>query len=118
MLHLQARIYLHEVKTLRLLIVKKLDRPRVAVLDRRQQVNCCSTQSNAYRFRQNRGRCLLDHLLIAALNRTVTLAEMNGRPSAVPHYLDLDMPRALDKAFEIKRTITERLTRGRGRLIE
>src|SRR5208282_4771010 len=56
-------------------------------------------------------RGLLEQFLVPALQRAVAFAEMNDATPAVADQLHLDMPRAVEKAFEINRIIAERRAR-------
>src|SRR6266568_9628634 len=47
-------------------------------------------------------------VLVAALQRAVALAEMNGASLAVAEHLDLDMARPLQILLEVDRVIAER----------
>ena len=56
-----------------------------------------------------RGRgAFLQHLLVAALQRAVALAEMDGVALAVAEHLDLDVARLLQIFLEIDRVVAER----------
>ena len=56
------------------------------------------------------GAGFLEHLLVPALDRAVALAQMDAMPVAVEEDLDLDVPGALDQAFEDQPLVAE----GRG----
>src|SRR6185312_13682396 len=56
---------------------------------------------------QGRGGAFLQHLLVAALQRAVALAEMDGGPLAVAGDLQLDMPRPLEEALEEDGVVAE-----------
>src|SRR2546422_3326102 len=60
-------------------------RAREAIFDRRRQI---------------RRRRLLDQLLVATLDRTVALVEMDDGSRAVAEHLDLDVTRALEIALD------------------
>src|SRR3546814_16217240 len=54
-----------------------------------------------------RGGCLFDHLLVAALQRTVALAERQDAARAVAEHLNLYVARAADIAFEKDAVVPE-----------
>ena len=56
-------------------------------------------------------RRLLEHLLVAPLNRAVALAECEHRAVPVGEQLDLDVPRALEVALEEHGVVAERGSR-------
>src|SRR5258708_10212714 len=111
MLDLEPSVNLHEIKLPAFLVVKKLDRTGISVSNRRKQIHRCAMQLSTHRRRQDRGRRLFDHLLVAALNRAVSLAKMHGSAGAVSHHLNLHVPRAIDESLEIERAIAKRLPR-------
>src|SRR5260370_7640602 len=92
MLDLEPSVNLHEIKLPAFLVVKKLDRTSISVSNRRKQIHRCAMQLSTYRLRQDRGRRLFDHLLIAALNRTVSLPKMHPSPGAVSPHPTLHSP--------------------------
>ena len=54
-----------------------------------------------------RGRGLLDHLLVAALHRTVALEQVQDVALLVAYDLHLDMPPVLDEPLDEERIVTE-----------
>src|SRR5690606_22653769 len=54
------------------------------------------------------GGGLLQHLLVAALERTVALAQVADVAEGVGHDLDLDVPRGLEVALHIDGVVAER----------
>jgi hypothetical protein len=71
----------------------------------------------ALRRRQQRGRRLLDHLLVPPLEAALALAEVDAAAVAVGEHLDLDVPRAPDVPLEQQLAVPERghgLAAGRG----
>jgi hypothetical protein len=54
-----------------------------------------------------RGRRLFHHLLMAALQRAVALAQMDHVAEPVAQHLDLDMPGVADEPLEIERIVAE-----------
>src|SRR5687767_13444731 len=57
---------------------------------------------------EGRRGALLQHLLMAALERAVALAKMNGIALAVARDLNLDVPRTLQIFLQIYRVVAER----------
>src|SRR6185503_11440649 len=56
-------------------------------------------------------RRLLEHLLVAALDRAVALAEVNAVPVPIEEDLDLDVTRALDEPLQDQPLVAERALR-------
>jgi len=54
-----------------------------------------------------RRRRLLEHLLVAALQRALALAEREALPVVVGQHLDLDVARALDELLEVDGVVAE-----------
>src|SRR5699024_9661376 len=60
-------------------------------------------------------RCLLDDLLVAALQRAIALVEVDDLAERIRKHLHLDVPRRYHRLLEVHRTVTEcrrGLTRG------
>ena len=111
MLDLQTRVDLEKVKLLVLRVVHELDRSRGAVADRPPEA-CGGRQQTSAQFRGDpRSRSLLDHLLVAALNGTVTFAERDDAASTVAEDLHLDVACLLDIALEEHPAAAEVLAR-------
>ena len=92
MLDLKPRVHFEEIE-IALLVDDELDRAGRAVIDGSRQRD----RLPAHRFAgfgvEKRARRLLDDLLVAALDRTLALAEINNVAVVVAEHLDLDMPR-------------------------
>jgi hypothetical protein len=56
---------------------------------------------------ERRARRLLDDLLVAALDRAVTLAHVDGVAEAVHRDLDLDVAVVVEELLEIERVVAE-----------
>src|SRR4029079_16194485 len=54
------------------------------------------------------GRRLRDHLLVAALDRTVALVEVHGAAVLVAEHLDLDVARPDDRLLDVDGVVAER----------
>src|SRR6185503_3075057 len=50
---------------------------------------------------------LFDDFLVTALERAVALAEMDDRTLAIPEHLHLDVPRALERFFDVHARASE-----------
>ena len=106
MLDLDARVHLDEIELA--ILVKKLDRADAEVLQLAHGLGD-DLADLVTRDDVERGRgAFLHHLLMAALQRAIALAEMNGVAAAVTNQLDLDMARSLQIFFEIDRVVAER----------
>ena len=110
MLHLKAGIHLEEIEVL-VLIHHELQRPGTVVTD---------FLASLHRYGQHllasgllhewRGR-FLDHLLVTALDRALTLIQMDHVPIFIPEYLHLDMMGVLDILLDIDGIVSERVGR-------
>src|SRR6185437_7648317 len=89
----------------------ELDRPGRAILRGLGERNGLSAHAPARRRVEKRARRLLDHLLVAALDRAFALAEMNDVAMRVGEHLDLDMPRLGDVFLDEDAVIAEGRTR-------
>jgi hypothetical protein len=102
MLHLQARVHLHEIEAVGAQTVAgihdELNSPRPGIADRLRRAHRCGAHLGPHLGRHaGRGR-LLDHLLVPPLQRAVAFEQMHGaRP--VAEDLHLDMARLLDEFF-------------------
>ena len=101
MLDLDARVHFDEEEFAGRLIVEEFERTRAAIADgaghlHRGRAECLARG----RVEIVRGG-LLPHLLSPALDRTVTLVEVNG-VDAVTEYLDLNVTRPGNEALKIK----------------
>jgi hypothetical protein len=68
--------------------------------------------------RDDRGGGFLEHLLVAALQRAVALAEMDGVALAVAEHLELDMARVAEIFLDIDGVVAERALRLGARLAD
>ena len=109
-LDLQPRVHLHEMK-LAIAIEQKLERACALVPDRAHGSHRGGAHALAQLGTDRRRRRLLDQLLVAALHRTVALAQVNRMAVAVGKDLDLDVPRFDDGPLEHHRGLAERVQR-------
>ena len=106
MLDLDARVHLDEVELS--LLVEELDRSNSEIFELAHRVCRRLSHRAACRLVQRRAGAFLPDLLIAALQRAVALAEMDGAAIAVAEHLDLDMSRTRKIFFEVESIIAER----------
>ena len=116
-LNLQARIHLHEEERRRVLRRhNELHRARADVADRAGRVTGRFTNCAARFLIQQRARCFLDDLLMASLQRALTLAQVDYIAVFICENLHLDMPRGVDEVLDEQGVIAEgtrRFTTGR-----
>ena len=110
MLDLEPRVHLEEVEVARA-IDDELDRAGRAVVHGARQRCRLLAHRAPRRGVEERARRLLDHLLVAALDRALALAEVEHRAVAVGQHLDLDVARRLDVALEEHPVVAERRAR-------
>ena len=108
MLDLDARVDLDEIDFLPRDIVQEFCGSGVAIIDARRERDRCLLQFGAKPVGQRRRRGFLDQLLVAALDRTVALAEMHDIALAVAHHLHLDVARFGDEHFHEQGAVIER----------
>src|ERR1051326_833031 len=106
MLHLDARVHLHEIEVA-VHIQEKLHRPRTRITQLLTRSPRRFAHALAQLGRQYRRRCFFHQLLMASLNRTLTLAEVNTLAKLIRHHLYLDMPRLFDVAFNVDAAVVE-----------
>ena len=97
MLDLEPRVQLEEVEALA--VQHELGRAGVLVADRAREGDRGLAHGGAEILVEGGGGALLEHLLVAALDRAVALAEMDRGAVAVGQHLDLDVSRPLDVAL-------------------
>ena len=95
MLDLQPRVHLQEVE-IAVAVDDELHRAGGAVADRPGQRHGLRAHRLPRRLVEKRARRLLDHLLMAALDRAFALAEEHDVAVRVAQHLDLDMAGLLD----------------------
>src|SRR5690554_1170909 len=106
MLDLKSGIHFKEVKAAGL-VEQKLHRPRAAIIYRAGCFHCRYTHFGAkLRCHDGAGRFLY-HLLMAALDRAIPLAQMDGMAVAICKNLNLDMARFDDRFFKDQLAITK-----------
>ena len=116
-LDLQARVHLEEVEAA-VGAEQELARAGADVVDRARRRDRRRAHLRAQLGRHHRRRRLLDHLLVAALDRAVALAEVDEVAVRVAEHLDLDVARPLDRLLEVDRAVAERRRRLAARAVE
>ena len=107
MLHLKARVDFEEVKRFGRRIDDEFDRAGGLILHGLPQAHRRVKQAAAQGRRDvGRGR-FLDHFLVAALGRTIALAQGQHAPLAVAENLHLNVPRVLDVFFQVNPGVFE-----------
>ena len=118
MLNLETRVHLQEIEFARGVGDQKLYRACADVINSSREFD----RRLAHLFAQRRvvywRRTLFNHFLMTALNRTFAFAQMDHVAVRVGEYLNLDMPRPLDRFFEIERIVTKCRRRFRLRVFE
>jgi hypothetical protein len=109
-LDLEAGVHLDEVEPA-VGGEQELDRAGTLVGRGQRRLDGGAAERLAQARRQARGRRLLDHLLVAALERAVALEQVDRVPVAVGEHLDLDVARALDQALQQHPVVAEGGTR-------
>ena len=95
-----------------------LDRAGAAVADRRGRVGGDLADPLAHLGVDVRAGRLLDHLLVAALDRAVALAEVDHVALRVGEHLDLDVARVLEVALDVDAVVGEELLAFAGGALE
>src|SRR5260221_10188684 len=110
MLHLEPRVHLHEAE-LAVLVEQELAGPGAHVADRACQGQRRCPEPIPDGVADTRRWSLLEDLLVAPLDRTIALAEVNTVAGRIEQHLDLDMPGPFDQALQDQAVAPE----GRGR---
>ena len=117
MLDLQSGVHFEKIEFARL-VEQEFDGAGADIVDRLRRLDRRRAHLRAQFRRHHRAGRFLDHLLVAALHRTVALAEMDGVAVAVGKDLDLDMARLDDRLFEDQFAIAEGIFRFRARQLD
>ena len=105
MLDLDAGVHLDEVELA--VLVEELDRADAEIFELAHRLRDRLADGVAGGDVERGRGAFLPDLLVAALQRAVALAEMDGVALAVAEHLDLDVARALQIFFEIDRVVAE-----------
>ena len=113
MLDLQPRVHFQKVVASRVArpVDEELDRARVLVAGGLRGPDGGGAETLPERWRHRGGRRLLDDLLMAPLNRTFALEEMDDRAVAIGHHLHFDVARAAHETLDVERPVAERRER-------
>ncbi len=106
-LDLDSRVDLEERELLTLEIDEELDGASVHVTERTAEHNRGGSDPLPERRREHACGCLLDELLISALQRAVTLTEVDDRPVRIGQQLNLDVPGPLHEPFDVQAAVSE-----------
>ena len=106
MLDLDARVHLDEIELA--VLEQELDRADAEIFQLAHRLGDGLADPVARRDVERGRGALLQHLLMAALQRAVALAEMDGVALAVAEHLDFDVARPLQIFFQIDRVVAER----------
>src|SRR5881398_680143 len=109
MLDLDATVQLEEEEVTAL--EHELGRAGAAVADRACEGSRRVAEGDTERLVEGGRRRLLEHLLVAALDRALALAERDHRTVSVAEQLHLHMPRPLDVALAEDTVVAERCLR-------
>ena len=113
MLNLEPRVHFQEIEV-PLLVGDEFHRTGGAIADSGGQRAGLRPHCRPRFFVKQGARRLLDHLLVAALDRAFALAEVDDRASVIGEHLDFDMARVLDEALDEDPPVAE----GRRRLVD
>ena len=105
MLDLDPAVQLEQVEVAA--VEHELDRARAAIAERRPEGDRGVAHARAQVAVERGGGRLLEHLLVAALDRALALAEGEDRPVPVGQELDLDVTRTLDVALAVDAVVAE-----------
>ena len=105
MLDLDAGVHLDEIELA--VLVQELDRADAEIFELAHRLRDGLADGVARRGVERGRGAFLPDLLVAALQRAVALAEMDGAALAVAEHLDLDVARALQIFLEIDRVVAE-----------
>ena len=117
MFDLQARVHLQEIEAA-VLPRDEFDGAGRIVIDRLGERHRLLAHLLARRLVEQRRRRFLDHLLVAALDRTFALAEIDDIAVLVAEHLDFDMTRIDDELLDEDAIVAERGFRFRSRARE
>jgi hypothetical protein len=107
-LDLQAGVHLHEEELVGgVRADDELHRARAGVADRAGGVDGGASDAGAGRLVEQYRGCLLDHLLVAALQAALALAEVHDVAVVVGEDLHLDVPRRQHEPLEEEGVVAE-----------
>ena len=109
MLDLEPRVHLEEVEASGIAVPfdEELHGSGVSISRLARDSHRRFTHSLPQRRSDRRRWTLLDHLLVASLNGTLALEQVDDVAVMIGEDLELDMPRLLDQPFNVERTVAE-----------
>ncbi len=108
MLNLQPCVHFQKIKCVAGRVIDELDRTGTTVIDRFTQHYRSGMQGLARSRRQARRRGFFNQLLVAPLNRTVTLAQRHHPTAAITKNLYFHMTGVIDETFKKHPAVTEK----------
>src|SRR3989454_583769 len=105
-LDLDAGVHLEEVEAT-FLVDQELDRARAHVVDRLRRRDGDAAHLDSRGLIERRGRRLLDHLLVPALDGALALVEVDDVALRVAQHLHLDVARADDRLLDVDPVVAE-----------
>ena len=107
MLDLDTGIHFQKIELADITIDDEFHRAGVLIGNATAELERCIADALAQRLGQQWCGRLFHHLLMPALQRAITLAQMDHMAMTVTEYLHLDMPGIRDIALQIQRVITK-----------
>ena len=107
-LHLNAGVHLDEVETT--VFIEELEGAGATVADLDAGIDAALEHFGAGLLVDQRGRSLFDHFLVTALQRAVTVIQVNRVALAVGQHLDFNVARVAEELFQIDHRVAERST--------
>ena len=107
MLDLEPRVHLQEIEV-PLLVGDEFHRAGRAVAHGGGECAGLGPHRRPRRLVEQRARRLLDHLLVAALDRAFAFAQVDDRAGAIGEHLYFDMARVFDEALDEDAPVAER----------
>ena len=107
MLHLQACVHLEEIEIL-LLVNQELDGTSICIVRGSRHPNRDLAHTAPHLGIDDRRRRFFQHLLMATLQRTLALPQVNRMTMLVGQNLHFNVPRIDDRFFDVHFVIAER----------
>ena len=113
MLDLNPSVHFYEIELS--VLIQEFERSYASVIHLLAGRGHPPAQFHALFLRDAGCRRFLDHLLVSALHRTITLGKMNGFAMGIGQDLKFDVPRVVQEFLQIDRPVPEsRLRLGSG----
>src|SRR5438309_8556478 len=107
MLHLDASVHLQEIE-IPALVEQELARPGVDIARGSRHLHSALSHSRSQVGRNGNAWSLFDHLLVAALDRTLAFTERDDGALRISEHLDLHVPWPGDEFLEIDGVVAKR----------